>query len=122
MIAAKTRLKKMPKTCEQCDYRELYRGFGEDFCRIAGAFCPWEKKQNGMFGLGKPDWCPLMDADEMFANAPTVDAVEVCRCLECKHHEDEEIGMVYCPNMLGGWVEENWFCADGERKDGDCDG
>ena len=33
--------------------------------------------------------------------------VEVVRCRECKHYEDEEIGMVYCPNMLGGWVEEN---------------
>ena len=54
---------------------------------------------------------------ESFINAaPTVDAVEVVRCRECKHHENEEIGMVYCPNMLGGWVAENWFCADGERK------
>ena len=51
-------------------------------------------------------------------NAPTVDAVPVVRCKDCKHHEDEEIGMVYCPNALGGWVGENWFCADGERKEG----
>ena len=50
--------------------------------------------------------------------APTVDAVPVVRCKDCKYHEDEEIGMVYCPNALGGWVAENWFCADGERKEG----
>lgn len=50
-------------------------------------------------------------------NAPTVDAVPVVRCKDCKHHENEEIGMVYCPNQIGGWVKENWFCADGERKD-----
>lgn len=50
-------------------------------------------------------------------NAPTVDAVPVVRCKDCKHHENEEIGMVYCPNQIGGWVGENWFCADGERKD-----
>ena len=49
--------------------------------------------------------------------APTVDAVPVVRCKDCKYHEDEEIGMVYCPNALGGWVAENWFCADGERKE-----
>ena len=49
---------------------------------------------------------------------PTIDAVPVVRCRECKHHEDEEIGMVYCPNAFGGWVGENWFCADGERKEG----
>lgn len=39
----------------------------------------------------------------------------VVRCKDCKHHEDEEPGMVYCPNLVGGWVGENWFCADGER-------
>ena len=50
--------------------------------------------------------------------APTVDAVEVVRCRECKYHEEEEIEMVYCPNMIGGWVENEWFCADGKRKEG----
>lgn len=46
------------------------------------------------------------------------DVAPVVRCRECKHHEDEEIGIVYCPNAIGGWVGEDWFCADGERKDG----
>lgn len=54
----------------------------------------------------------------VLSHTPTVDAVEVVRCKDCKYHEDEEIGMVYCPNMIGGWVVENWFCADGERKEG----
>ena len=49
---------------------------------------------------------------------PAADVAPVVRCKDCKHHEDEEIGMVYCPNSIGGWVGENWFCADGERKDG----
>lgn len=69
MIVAKTRLKKMPKTCKQCDYRALYPVDGEDICRIAGAFCPWENKPDGMFGLGKPDWCPLMDVEELSGNS-----------------------------------------------------
>ena len=56
-----------------------------------------------------------VDAKQI-SEAPTIDAVPVVRCRECKYHEDEEIGMVYCPNALGGWVAENWFCADGERK------
>ena len=51
-------------------------------------------------------------------NAPTVDAVEVVRCRECKYHEEEGIEMVYCPNMIGGWVENEWFCANGKRKEG----
>lgn len=60
-----------------------------------------------------------LSCEECVVNdAPTVDAVPVVRCKECKYHEDEEIGMVYCPNMIGGWVVENWFCADGKRKEG----
>ena len=50
--------------------------------------------------------------------APTVDAVEVVRCRECKYHEEEGIEMVYCPNMIGGRVENEWFCANGKRKEG----
>lgn len=52
------------------------------------------------------------------AKCVTIDAVPMVRCKDCKYHEDEEIGMVYCPNAFGGWVGENWFCADGERKEG----
>ena len=48
----------------------------------------------------------------------TVDAVPVVRCKDCKYHEDEEIGMVYCPTAFGSWVRENWFCADGKWKEG----
>ena len=63
----------------------------------------------GMFTLG---------IQQAVDEQPTIDAVPVVRCKDCKYHEDEEIGMVYCPNALGGWVGENWFCTDGERKEG----
>ena len=49
-------------------------------------------------------------------NMPTADVVEVVRCKDCRFHENEEIGMVYCPAVVGGWVEDNWFCKGGERK------
>ena len=42
---------------------------------------------------------------------------EIVRCKDCKHYRDEEPGMVYCPNIVGGWVEADWFCADGERRE-----
>ena len=42
---------------------------------------------------------------------------EITRCKECKYHEDEEPGMVYCHNILGGWVNDDFFCAYGERRD-----
>ena len=38
-------------------------------------------------------------------------------CKECKHHEDEELGMVYCPKIVGGWVSNTFYCGDAERKD-----
>ncbi len=43
-------------------------------------------------------------------------AMNLVLCGECIHHEDEEPGMVYCPKMIGGWVKDDWFCADGERE------
>ena len=58
-----------------------------------------------------------VDAKQI-SEAPTVDAVPVVRCKDCKYHEDEKIGMIYCQNAFGGWVWKNWFCADGERKEG----
>ena len=57
-------------------------------------------------------------AKSFIDDAPTIDAVPVVRCRECKYHEEEEIEMVYCPNIIGGWVENEWFCANGERKEG----
>lgn len=62
--------------------------------------------------------CPLDKAMGMIEAAPTIDAVPVVRCSECKHHEDEQPGMVYCQKIVGSWVSENWFCADGERREG----
>ena len=50
--------------------------------------------------------------------APTIDAVEVVRCKDCRWHEREQPGMVYCPNTVGNWVEDDWYCKGGERKDG----
>lgn len=51
--------------------------------------------------------------------AEIIESVPVVRCKNCKHHEAEEPGMVYCPHQIGGWMPEEWFCAMGERKDGD---
>ena len=54
------------------------------------------------------------------ANAPTVDAVEVVRCRECKHWHKETL---FCDYTLYGEAQErvNWyandFCSYGERKD-----
>ena len=60
------------------------------------------------------DACQTIILD-MYDNAP--DAVPVVRCKDCKHHEDEEPGMVYCPIIVGGWVHNDFFCGDGDRRE-----
>lgn len=43
---------------------------------------------------------------------PTIYAVEVVRCKDCKHW-----GTIRCGHWDGYWkTEKNWFCADGERR------
>lgn len=53
--------------------------------------------------------------------AHTIDAVEVVRCKDCRWHEREQPGMVYCPNTVGNWVEDDWYCKGGERREDDTD-
>jgi hypothetical protein len=43
---------------------------------------------------------------------PTVDAVQVVRCVQCKH-----FGTPKCTSD-----DADWFCADGERGNGEKDG
>ena len=65
-----------------------------------------------------------VDAKQI-ANAPTVDAAEVVRCWECKHHYLEQEpchgkSVHYCklPHMRGVEVFKEFFCYYGERKEG----
>ena len=65
-----------------------------------------------------PNW---NDAVSLVGSAPTVDAVQVVRCGECKHFKKP-----LSPDMWG-WCKkvsmdnkatvEDWFCADGEREE-----
>lgn len=71
----------------------------------------------------------LTIAKNVIDNAPTVDAVEVVRCRDCKHcrEKDRSEAFVYCGDVVictndevtaDGWlpVFENYFCAYGERR------
>jgi len=72
------------------------------------------------------------DAMEILANFPTVDAVPVIRCKDCKHRpiviDSEGNGFDYdfpderCPCQCeDGWYNwmprDEWYCANGERKE-----
>ena len=60
--------------------------------------------------------CGVGSCIEILEDFQTADVVEVVRCKDCKFHEDEQIGVVYCRVVVGGWVVDNWFCKDGERR------
>ena len=49
---------------------------------------------------------------------PTIDAVQVVRCKDCKHYKD---GFCHNPNTYDdektkGNTVPDWFCADGKRR------
>ena len=63
----------------------------------------------------------VFEVEEM----PTVDAVEVVRCQECKYHYWEQEpchgkSVHYCklPHMRGVEVFKEFFCYYGDRKEG----
>ena len=66
-----------------------------------------------------------VDVANLLLHAPTVDAVEVLRCRDCKYWGDED-GKLHNYLIDGrhtGWCPtENDFCSYGERKDGDENG
>ena len=69
------------------------------------------------------------DFANMISNVPTVDAVEVVRCKDCKHHYWEQEpchGKIehYCelPHMRGVEVFTEFFCYYGKRKGCDDNG
>ena len=59
--------------------------------------------------------CPNCFTAGLIANAPTVDAVEVVRCWECKHRD----GIPGQPNIVCWQMHDDDFCSYGKRKDGD---
>lgn len=69
------------------------------------------------------------DAVTLIKNAPTIDAVPVVRCKDCKWwDEDENDPYGYCMAMKHGYMSARWeigiyrkykgdfYCADGERS------
>jgi hypothetical protein len=52
----------------------------------------------------------LWEVEEWLNNQPTVDAVEVVRCKDCKHYKT-----ITC-SCSCQCVSADWYCGDGERK------
>ena len=76
-------------------------------------------------GIAHPNAYHLTNyATLVLREAPTVDAVPVVRCRDCKHWDSETW---FCDNHSTFWhhgldwnmFSEDDFCSYGERKDGD---
>lgn len=53
---------------------------------------------------------------EALSEVPTVDAVEVVRCRDCRFFEDEDYyGNCYCEEW-GNITNDNGYCHDAERR------
>ena len=89
----------------------------------ANALLRHKRKMSGA-DFGGEFWDEAVLASDI-KNAPTVDAVEVVRCRDCKHwvkFESSLIGEVKCCTGQGSVNIQKGpddFCSYGERKDGD---
>ena len=54
--------------------------------------------------------------------APTIDAVPVVRCKDCKYKNFDGIGGLWCGRHSMYIDDVEGFCSYGERKDGDGNG
>ena len=52
---------------------------------------------------------------EKISRAPTVDAVPVVRCMECKYWDNSVPICEYCP-MIDKACNSDFYCAYGERR------
>ena len=105
--------------CKDCDKRKGMKNGKIRFCYVIGeAPCCA---------------CDIGDTIDYFldeAISPTVDAIPVVHCKDCKYAILTYSGECkYCKKRMdddGGmdqlYLPGDWYCADGERKDGDGDG
>ena len=75
---------------------------------------------------GQVTWSEVSTIDIL--TAPTVDAVEIVRCRDCKHYKPQkksahwENRANYCNRIVTIKTQPYDFCSCGERKDGDGNG
>lgn len=65
---------------------------------------------------------PFRDMKKSVNKAPTVDAVPVVRCRDCKYYDPEDWGGITC-KADGGMTDpdEDSFCSLGERRESNAD-
>lgn len=89
----------------------------------ADALLRHKRKMSGA-DFGGEFWDEAVLASDI-KNAPTVDAVPVVRCRDCKHYMPQkksahwENRANYCNRIVTIKTQPYDFCSYGERKDGD---
>ena len=97
----------MPTNCLDCPACNEYLT-----CAIPVNGRKWGENDVREFGQGRPEWCPMKEQEA------------VVRCKDCKYSNNRprnriyREGMVLCERTDHG-RDENWFCADGKRRDSD---
>lgn len=83
------------------------------------------KMETNPYGKPTIDYDSGVKVLEWIEQAPTVDAVPVVRCRECKHHcwvqepcHGKSVHYCKLPHMSGIEIFKEFFCYYGERKDG----
>ena len=68
--------------------------------------------------LDHPRCNAYLNAEFDVMDAPTVDAVEVVRCKDCKYRKEPENRLCnpYCTKHLSMQAKDDDFCSCGERK------
>lgn len=100
--------------CDLIDRQALDNAFTSLRFKSDGELAHWGDRK---------DWCLHgSEIEKLIDDAPTIDAVPVVRCGECKHCYAE--GFVHEHNVCEKHPELNdipdgWYCADGERMDGE---
>lgn len=59
MIVAKTKMRRIPKTCKECKLSK-HSFYGDRVCAVVGKDCP-TSFCSGNWKYGKPAWCPLVE-------------------------------------------------------------
>lgn len=100
----------IPKNCSECEAKCVSALYGRICGMTRKNIMPFLDKTN------RPDWCPIKG--------------ELVRCKDCNWFKSGiDINGKPFTKCIGangsvrtyGHTEPDWFCADGERKDGESD-
>ena len=100
------------------DYDEVRNLFDEEYKKTAQLIRDGETHLDNLAE-------GFTEADRVIWKLPTVDAVEVVRCKDCKHYEQEYSDDYFRCQVFQGCYEKGFptekddFCSYGERRDND---